>query len=412
MSSHLKPFDRLEGLIKARPISKTESKKKEETVAFTDTLPAGVLRLARPGGRARQEKETVDHYTAPTLKRPRSITRLKRESSTMRRSLIERYRRAYPEDSPYPGDYPPGSYLNETDIIASHILRSEAELKGPHSPTNGPGGEEAHGYSRAMLKDYPLTGGGNTLCEICIGVIGERLKTRAKLGVAAGFFSSAVGCIDDYLDREGDYDRYGKRLYWASHAYRDLQDLALDEEVRSGRLTAGELGEIKRRLYEVILTLVESERTLEPDSYLYRKSCGDKVIAVLFPTTGADEPVKSRCAEIGRLVGEAGQLIDDAMDYEIDLERNNPNYMLMSGTSVADGLDGAGRRLRSAKEASAWLGPSPILWLLDTMEGLVGIFREQLKSGARLGPDILKLSKPLASMLPDGIPANQFLLWF
>jgi hypothetical protein len=327
----------------------------------------------------------------------------------MRRSLIERYRRAYSEDSPYPGDYPPDSYLNEPDIIASHILRSEAELNGPKNET---GNATTQARTRAMLKDYPLAGSGNTLCEICIGVIGEKLETRAALGVAAGFFASAVGCIDDYLDREGDYGRYGKRLYWASHAYRDLQDLALDEEVRSGRLTAGELGEIKRRLYEVILTLVESERTPEPESYLYRKSCGDKVIAVLFPATGADESIKSRCAEIGRLVGEAGQLIDDAMDYEIDLERNNPNYMLMSGTSVADGLDGAERRLRSAKEAGAGLGPSPIPWLLDTMEGLVGIFRDRLKSGARLGPHLLKLSKPLASILPEGVGANQFLMWF
>ena len=327
----------------------------------------------------------------------------------MRRSLIERYHRLPSPPHPYPGDYPPGSYLNETDIIASHILRSEREINGSKNET---GNETTRARTRAMLKDYPLAGSGNTLCEICIGVIGEKLETRAPLGVAAGFFASAVGCIDDYLDREGDYGRYGKRLYWASHAYRDCQDLALDEEVRSGRLTASELGEIKRRLYEVILTLVESERTPEPESYLYRKSCGDKVIAVLFPATGADESVKSKCAEIGRLTGEAGQLIDDAMDYELDRERNNPNFMLMGGIGVADGLDGAERRLRSAREASAGLGLSPITWLLDTMEGLVEIFRESIESGTRPGPHLLKLSKPLASMLPKGVEADKFLMWF
>jgi hypothetical protein len=344
------------------------------------------------------------------LKTPGAVTRLRIESLSMRRSLIERYLRArlpHPEDDPHPG-----GYLDEGDIIASHILRSEAELREPHGPKAGTSNEASHARTLAMLEDYPLSEGGNTLCEISIGIIGERLKTRAKLGVAAGFFSSAIGCIDDYLDREGDYDRYGKRLFWASHAYRDLQDMALDEELRSGRLKTAELRDIKLRLYTVMLTLIESEKTLEPDSYLYKKSCGDKVIEVLFPATGADESVKSQCAEIGRLTGEAGQLIDDAMDYELDRKRSNRNYMLMSAISVADGLDGAERRLRSAKELGAELDSSPILWLLETMDGIVDIFREQLKGGARLGPHLLKLSRPLASILPEGVGANQFLLWF
>jgi hypothetical protein len=86
--------------------------------------------------------------------------------------------------------------------------------------------------------------------------------------------------------------------------------------------------------------------------------------------------------------------------------------MLMSAISVADGLDGAERRLRSAKELGAELDSSPILWLLETMDGIVDIFREQLKGGARLGPHLLKLSRPLASILPEGVGANQFLLWF
>ncbi len=338
-----------------------------------------------------------------SAKTPRSITELKIETSRARRSLIRSYRRADSEPTIHTN-----AYLNEPDIIASHILRSEAEL----DETNASGDLVAHPTANSMLADYPLTGGGNTLCEISVGAIGLTLKTRARLGLAAGFFASAIGCIDDYLDREGDYDRYGKGLYWASHAYRDCQDRALDRELSSGRLTREELREIKLRLHEVILTLVKSEQTLEPDNYLYRKSCGDKVISVLFPVTDADESVKSRCAEIGRLTGEAGQLIDDAMDYELDREKNNKNYMLLSGGSIHDGLGEADRRLRSAKEASATLDPSPIPWLLNTMEGVVEILRTQLRAGAPLGPHLLKLSKPLASILPKDIPANQFMMWF
>ncbi len=253
---------------------------------------------------------------------------------------------------------------------------------------------------------------GGTLSEISIEVMAEVLLTRAKMGVAAGFFSSTVACIDDYIDREGDYEQYGEGLYWASHAYRDLLDMALDEEIRMGRLNAAELQEIKERLFEVIKTLVESERTEGAEAYLYRKSCGDKVIGVLFPTAGADESVRSTCAGIGRLVGEAGQLLDDVMDYELDYANDNKNYIIMSGTDPGHALDAAERKILRARAAGESLGSRPIVWILDTMRDIVVIFRARLESGHKLGSYLLVLSKPLSSLLSKGVPADSFLLWF
>jgi hypothetical protein len=320
----------------------------------------------------------------------------------MRRSIIKRYLSISPDPAGAHACLP--DYLKETDIIASHILRSKTEIKGENGP------KTTYAYTRA--RDYPLVGEGGTLSEISIGVMAETLLTRANLGVAAGFFSSTVACIDDYIDCEGDYDQYGERLYWASHAYRDLLDMALDEEVRLGRLSAPELHEIRERLFEVIKTLVESERTEEAEAYLYRKSCGDKVIGVLFPVAGADESVRSMCSDIGRLIGEAGQLLDDVMDYDLDYANNNKNYIIMSGTDSAHALDAAERKILRAREAGESLGSRPIVWILDTMRDIVVIFRGRLESGHKLGSYLLGLSRPLSSLLPKGVPADRFLLWF
>ena len=335
---------------------------------------------------------------------PASIRRLRNRSS-LRRGLIIR---DYLSISAKPRTPP---YLRETDPVVSHIMRSELDLAGS---VIRPAGELA--YTRGMIGDYPLNADGGALTEVCIGVMADILGSRGELQVAAGFFSSMVACMDDLLDKEASYDRFGERLLYVSHAYRDLMDMALAEEVRRGEINLEELRAIRSRLFDVIKTLISSEEATDPRTCLYRKSCGDRVIGVLFPTASAGCDVRQRYAEIGRLTGEAGQLIDDAMDLEYDRKRSGKNHIIMSGTDIGSALGMAEKRITKARGLARGLGRTernqPVSWILDALSDLTGILGRHLRRTGKAATSLLNLSRPLTSLLQRSLPADQFLLWF
>jgi len=339
---------------------------------------------------------------------PSSITRLKEESSQRRQEIVKRYL-----SLSSPSEKPP--YLSTGDITASHLERSRLELitGGTHSGRNE--GEMLHryfSYTRAHIADYPLDGAGGSLTEVCIGVIGEALHVTPNLQVAAGFFSSMVAAIDDYLDREGSFDDLGEGLFYISHAYRDLMDIALEGEVVRGSIGREELHEIKCRLFDVIKTLVQSESTNDPTLYLYEKSCGDKVIAVLTPLSPDDDARKAKCRELGRLVGEAGQLLDDIMDYDDDKQEGTKNYIIMSRTDIPSALDEAGERIESASELATEIESKAMVWIVEGLSDTVQTFRSHHKLDRAINPSLLSLSSHIKLLMPEALQANQFLIWF
>lgn len=329
---------------------------------------------------------------------PRSLMKIRSGSSRARKSIIAFYN-ALTADPVAP------DYLLEKDIVESHIKRSrEEQLCGAAAPELG-----RLSYTRYMAGGCVFSPEGGALTEISIGAMGGLLSVKGKLQVAAGFFSSMVASIDDYLDREGSFDIHGERLFYISHAYRDLVDLALEREVERGNLTRAELLEIKKRLFEVILTLVASETASTAEEYLYKKSCGDKVIAVLFPSSNAGEKLKSNCREIGRLVGEAGQLIDDMIDYDCDKAAKKKNYIIMTGRGLDGALELIGLRLKKAGELAREINSKAVTWILEALSRITKIFAHELKNGGRITSALLK--RPLSPLLPR-LPQNQFFLWF
>ncbi len=329
---------------------------------------------------------------------PRSLLKIKSGSARARKGIIAYYNALTAEpEAP--------DYLLEKDIVESHIKRSREEINdSAPSPKMG-----RFFHTRSMAGGCAFSPEGGVLTEISIGAMGELLSVKGKLQVAAGFFSSMVASIDDYLDREGSFEIYGEKLFYISHAYRDLVDLALEREVERGNLTRAQLLEIKKRLFEVTRTLAASEKASSADEYLYKKSCGDKVIGVLFPSSHADGKLKSGCQEIGRLVGEAGQLIDDMIDYEYDMANGKKNYIIMTGSDLSGALKLIDSRLKKARELAEEMNSKAVTWILNTLARIMEIFAHELKNGRRIVSSLLK--SPLRPLLPR-VPQNQFFLWF
>jgi hypothetical protein len=270
-------------------------------------------------------------------------------------------------------------------------------------------------YTRAMTGNYcfDLDMEKGTLSEISIAALREPLQVKADLHIAASFFSTMVAAADDYLDAEGTFDLYGEKLFYVTHAYRDIVDLALETELRSGALNEKELHAIRSRLADVLATLTSSETTTGAAEYLYRKSCGDSVVSVLFPASRADRSTQEICAEIGRKTGEAGQLIDDVLDYRYDLLNSKKNFIIMTGIKIEDALDGAQERIEGATKCADRLEHSePVSWVLNALTGVVGLLSEEHARGQECTPETVTLSRHLGALIGSTIPANQFLVWF
>lgn len=335
---------------------------------------------------------------------PPSIAALKSRSVEARKRVLRNYLnlRAVPVRPPY---------LDDSDIVKTHLQRSAMELSGSRPPRSVEESYQAHTLSKAGPYTFDASSG--ALTELCVGVMGEVLGARAELQVAAGFFSTMVACVDDYLDREGSYGELGERLIFISHCYRDMMDIALHEQVSAGRLSEGEVRDIKVRLFEVIKTLAGSEAAADAHSYLYEKSCGDKVIGVLFPASAASEPDKKMCAEIGRLVGEAGQLIDDIMDYDTDMETGGRNYISQTGISLDGAIEGAAGRVSKARRVADGLKDNgAILWVLDALDEAAGLMRDKNAGEDGSGRRLLAGSSYLRALVPDLSLTGTFLIWF
>ncbi len=355
--------------------------------------------------------ETKNHK-----KLPAQIRQLRDKAAGVRQDIIDKYRAL--SNSAASKKTP--AYLKEKDIVASHILRSELELEENHADYD-------YSYTSRAIKKLPLSGVSGSLSEVCVGVMSKTLSARGSLNVAAGFFSTSVACIDDYLDKEGSFHRLGeKALFNLSHAYRDLMDIALAEEIAKGNITRAELHQIKQRLFTVIKTLVSSETTSDADNYLYRKSCGDKVIGILFPVSGASDEIKKTAAEIGRLTGEAGQLIDDLTDYQDDLKNNKKNHITMSGSRIKQTIELTKNKLKEARSLTLQMNlpdsdeeqKESVLWILDALSDVTCIINSQHKLKKPLTPALLDLSRPLAALFarqPNGlskVPLSQLQVWF
>ncbi|MFQ5329017.1 MAG: class 1 isoprenoid biosynthesis enzyme [Thermodesulfobacteriota bacterium] len=341
------------------------------------------------------------------LEVPSSIIRLREDSRRRRDEIVKRYLSlpSQPEKPPY----------FDADITASHLERSRLELTADATHTGRDKEERRrsyYAYTRAHIADYAMDGNGGSMTEICIGVMGEVLHVTSDLQVAAGFFSSMVATVDDYLDREGSFIELGEGLFSISHAYRDLMDMVLEEEVARGHIGVKELNDLRRRLFDVTKTLVQSESASDPEVYLYEKSCGDKVIDVLTPLSPDDELRKTKCREMGRLVGEAGQLVDDVMDYEYDMREGKKNYISMSRSDIPSALDEAEGRIERARGLAAELESREMAWIIDGLSDIVRTFRSSHKNESAVSPSLLNLSQYLKHLMPEGVPGNQFLFWF
>ena len=337
---------------------------------------------------------------------PSEITRLKECSSRQRKNIVGRY---FSLSSPQ--EKPP--YFASGDIVASHLERSEAELHGQGESIGGEEKSRRHYvYTRSRLGGYPLDGRGGVLTEVCIGITGETLRVTPNLQVAAGFFSSMVASIDDLLDREGSFGTLGERLFSISHAYRDLMELTLKEELSRGALTVDELHKMRHRLFEVMKTLVKSEGTSDPDRYLYEKSCGDKVMDVLIPLSPDDETRKEQCREIGKLVGEAGQLIDDCIDYDYDRAAGKKNYIIMKGSNIPSALYEVEERIGRAGSLAGELSSESMSWVIEGVGDIVHILREHHHNKGERTSALLRRSLHLHHLAPEGVQANQLLVWF
>jgi len=353
---------------------------------------------------------------------PKELRDLKKNSERLRKGLIKEYL-ALPSLH-IEACMPP--YLNGHDIISSHIKRSQSGLTASNDLT-----EKAGLYRLWTLRaigGYRPAGESAALTEICIGAIAEILEVKARLQVAAGFFSMMVAAVDDYIDKEGTYEVLGERLPAISHAYRDLMDMALEGELEAGTINKEELLEIKLALFEVIKTLISSEdikaapagpgrnSTESASEYLYRKSCGDKVIGVLLPASKESAETKKICCDIGRITGEAGQLLDDAMDYYDDLSSGKKNFIIMTAQTPARAIDFARDKIQAARELASALPPEKdkesLFWILSTLDEVAAILGRSTALNLNTGPGALSLSASLISLLGRAVPTNTFLIWF
>ncbi len=71
------------------------------------------------------------------------------------------------------------------------------------------------------------------------------------------------------------------------------------------------------------------------------------------------EELKEKCAELGKLIGEVGQLIDDILDVEEDLKNENKNYLILSNSDVDQTLDVIKSKLQRERKIADDLGSEP-----------------------------------------------------
>jgi len=353
---------------------------------------------------------------------PKELRNLKKDSEGLRRALIDKY--LLPTSPDIIAVMP--SYLDGYEIISSHIKRSEIELSLNEDLSNKAASYRL--WTLGAIGDYIPTAESAALTEICIGAIAEILEVKARLQVAAGFFSMMVAAVDDYIDQEGTYEELGQRLPAISHAYRDLTDMALEAEFLAGRITKEELHQIRFALFDLIKTLVSSENIeLNPSNsgrspsetaseYLYRKSCGDKVISVLLPVSKESAEVKKICCDIGRITGEAGQLLDDVMDYYDDLNHGKKNFIIMTTQRPSQAVDFARDKISAARELVETLpddkDKQSLLWILSTLDEVAAIMGRSAALNLETGPGVLSLSSSLIALLGRAVPTNTFLVWF
>ena len=150
---------------------------------------------------------------------------------------------------------------------------------------------------------------------------------------------------------------------------------------------------------DVMETLAGSEAATCAESYLYEKSCGDKVIGVLFPASGASTEEKKSCAEPGRLVGEAGQLIDDIMDYDSDMEKGGRNYIAQTGTGVSGAIKGAAQRVSKAR---GMRDNGAVLWVLDALDEAACLIGRRRGSKEPAGAYLFARLASLSALVPGG----------
>jgi hypothetical protein len=334
-------------------------------------------------------------------KRINTIIQIAEQSERIRETIVQQYLSNYATpEKPY--------YLVNENLTSSHLSRMKESLKMRDSCRE----ESYRAYNVKSIAGTELKIKGGFLAEISIMIIQEILEVKGDLHVAGGFFSFMVSCIDDYLDKEDNYHLYGEKLIQLSHVYHDLVYVSLEREVEVGNINACQFLKIKNCLFDVSKTLVKSESTRDPDRYLYEKSCGDKVIGVLFPASQSSLEVQVKCAELGRLVGEVGQLIDDIMDYDNDLMRGGKNYLLMSNRTVQQTIEEVKNRLMIGRKIVDELGSDSALWILDVLEDIVSVFERKDNQHEKIIPSLLQSSIPLPFLKSEGIHDIDLLLWF
>ena len=334
-------------------------------------------------------------------KRINKILRMGRRASEIRKKIIKRYlsNKALPR-KPY--------YLMNDNLIGGHLIRlGECVKEGDRFS-----GDSYHAYNLQGISGSDIKVQGGVLAEISILIIQEILDVKGSLHIAGGFFSFMVSCIDDYIDKEDSYEVYGEKLVSLSHVYNDLVELALDRELALGSINMEQLLDIKKHLFEVGKTLAMSEDTVDPDKYLYEKSCGDKVIGVLFPASQSSVELKEKCAELGKVIGEVGQLIDDIMDIYKDLKNDNKNYLILSNSGIDQTLVVIKNKLRRGRKIADDLVSEPAMWVLDLLDDIINAFERQNDQNKKITPELLLSSMPLPFLNAGGTQGLDLLLWF
>ncbi|VAW36948.1 hypothetical protein MNBD_DELTA02-968, partial [hydrothermal vent metagenome] len=125
---------------------------------------------------------------------------------------------------------------------------------------------------------------------------------------------------------------------------------------------------------------------------------------------------KKICCDIGRITGEAGQLLDDAMDYYDDLSSGKKNFIIMTAQTPARAIDFARDKIQAARELASALPPEKdkesLFWILSTLDEVAAILGRSTALNLNTGPGALSLSASLISLLGRAVPTNTFLVWF
>ena len=225
-------------------------------------------------------------------------------------------------------------YLDVPDIFQSHFLRQQTSQERLPKLAE---------YSRYTLNRlFEQVGEEKLLCLLEDGLfprepatglshfvteLAASLQAPPQLSVYISSLRSAIGCCDDYVDKNRYYIVYGNCLHPLSHFMLDIGEIAL---TKTGMLSKEKCEELSKLNLKLMTTMYESE--MKPNLFKGTYAQGATFAKIVGLFSNCDENFKKGIVTAAGYYDFGAHIYLEILDAYIEEQ----NYLTSTGKSVED----------------------------------------------------------------------------